>query len=152
MKSITGGLAALMVALSLASGAAASPQSDAFTKCLTEASTGKDHIVFVQWMFAALSVNSNVQAFSNVTNEQRAALTQQMADIMQRLVLADCRAEAVAAVRQDGQQVFQGSFEVFGRSAMVDLMSDPNVGKQLGALSDRLDTAKWAAFAAEAKK
>jgi hypothetical protein len=145
-------VAALAMAASLSSGAHAGPATDAFGTCLVQSSTGKDRIVFVQWFFAALSVNPNVQAYAGSTKEQRAAVTKQTAEVFQRLILTDCHAEAVAAIRQDGTQALSSSFEVFGRSAAVELMSDPAVEKEMSALSDYVDNAKLTALIAEAKK
>lgn len=152
MRTITTGLAVLAIAASTSGAARAGPASDAFAKCLVQSSTGRDRIVFIQWFFAALSVNPNVQSFSTATKQQRAAVTQQTAEVLQRLVVKDCRAEAIAAIRADGSSAIQTSFEVFGRTAATELMSDPAVSKEMNALGDYIDNTKWNDLLAEAKK
>lgn len=130
----------------------AGPASDAFGKCIVESSTGKDRIIFVQWFFVALSVNPNVQSLTAITPERRALVTRQAAEVMQKLALIDCRSEAVAAIRQDGSQAMETGFSAFGRAAARELMTDPAVSKELSALTDQTDRAKWNALLEEAKK
>ncbi len=153
MKSIfSTGLAGSMMALAMSGAAQAGPASDAFGKCLVESSTGRDRIVFVQWFFTALSVNPNVQAYVTATKEQRADVSRKAVGVLERLVLNECHAEAVAAIRADGAAAIQTSFGVFGQSAAGELMSDPAVTGELNAMSSFMDEAKWEALAKEAKK
>jgi hypothetical protein len=152
MKPVACGLAAVAIAIGFANVAQAGPATDAFGKCLVQSSTGKDRTVFVQWFFAALSANPNVKDFATSTKEQREAVTRQTVAVFQRLVLVDCRAEAIAAIRQDGTQALSSSFEVFGRAAAVELMSDPAVQKEMNGLSDYADNQKLGELMEEAKK
>jgi hypothetical protein len=151
MKLFKVGLAAAAMAAAISGRAYAGPASDAFGKCIVESSTGKDRIVFVQWFFAALSVNPNVQSFSAITADQRAFVTREAALAMQKLTLVDCHAEAVAALRQDGPHAMQTGFAAFGRVAAQELMTDPAVAKQLSAFAEATDQAKWNALLEEAK-
>src|ERR1700735_3792065 len=122
MNKIIGGAAVFAATLLLGTVAQASPASDAFGRCMVQSSTGKDRVIFVRWFFNALSMNPNVQASTSTTPQQRAETTRQAADVFQRLVFVDCHAEAVAAVRADGQQALESAFEAFGRSAAGELM------------------------------
>jgi hypothetical protein len=126
--------------------------SDAFGKCVVESSMGKDRLVVVKWFFAALSANPNVQSLAAITPEQRAVVIRQAADVIQRLTLIDCHSEAVAAIRQDGSYAMRAGFEALGKAAAMELMSDPTVTKQLSAVNDQSDMAKWNALLEEAKK
>lgn len=146
---------AVVAALSFtlwAGAAQASPQSDALSKCLVESSTGKDRVVFVKWLFAALSANPDVAPLAKVTPDEQTDLNRQAASIVQRLILTDCHAEAVAAIRQDGEAVLSTSFEPFGRVAAQELMSDPSVGRALASVGDYIDHKAWADLIDEAKK
>jgi len=152
MNKIAIGTAIVAAMLLLGTAAQASPASDAFGTCLVQSSTGKDRVIFVRWFFNALSMNPNVQARATATPEQRAETTRQAADVFQRLVFVDCHAEALTAIRADGQQALETAFSAFGKSAANELMSDPAVAKELGALGNDTDNAKWTALMAEAKK
>jgi hypothetical protein len=138
----------------MAGGAArASPETDAFGKCLIQSSTGADRTVFVQWVFAAMSMHPDVQALGTVAPDKRAAIDAKMADVMQRLVLVACRTEAVAAYRQDGPQVAMStSFETFGRVAASDLFADPKVTAEVASLTSYFDAARWGELVEASKK
>jgi hypothetical protein len=151
MKIIVSAAASLAIAATAAGAAQAGPASDTFGTCLVQSSTGKDRIVFVQWMFAALAANPNVASMANVSPERRAELSRQGAEVMQRLILKDCHAEAVAAIRQDGEQAITASFQLFGQAAARELMSDPAVEKEMSGLDAYLDRARWNALIEEAK-
>ena len=135
MKRLIVAAAGVALALSVAGSAAASPATDTFGKCLVESSTGKDRIIVMQWFFAVLSVNPNVQTYAAATPEQRQAIARQAAGVLQRLVLTDCRTEAVAAIKSDGSHGIQTSFEVFGRMAATELITDPAVQKEMNAMA-----------------
>jgi len=153
MKTVMGCAAAALVLASAAGGAAqASPASDAFGKCLIESSTGKDRILFIRWFFGALSVNPNVSSLATTTQAQRDEAASGAMASMERLVMIDCRKEALAALRQDGPDAMRASFEVFGRTAATELMGDPAVAQELGRLESFSDSAKWGALMEEAKK
>jgi hypothetical protein len=152
MKQIVSGLTALLIAMALGGQAQAGPASTALAKCLVDSSTGKDHVVFMQWFFAALSVNPSVQSFAATTKDQRNDAARGAAAVFDRLVLVDCRKEAVAAEREDGNASLSTGFEAFGRIAVTELMADPNVTKEMSALGDYLDKPKWTALAAEIGK
>ncbi|NEX92292.1 hypothetical protein [Caulobacter sp. 17J65-9] len=143
MKTITTAAVALTIAMGAAGAAQAGPASDAFGECLVQSSTGKDRIIFAQWMFAGLSVHPSVAGMSNVTAQQRTEISQQTAAVMDRLVLKDCRAEAIAAIKQDGTETMSTSFSAFGRAAMTELMSNPAVDKQMSAIGDHIDADRW---------
>ncbi len=152
MKRIASGAAVLAITLAVNSPVQAGPASSALGKCLVQSSTGKDRIVFMQWFFAALSVNPNVATFAVTTKDQRDAATRNAAEVFDRLIFTDCHAEAEAAEREDGDTALSTGFEAFGRIAVTELMSDPKVGKEMSTLGDYVDKAKWATLANIGKK
>jgi hypothetical protein len=145
-------VAGAMLLTLVAGGAQASPESNALGKCLVDSSTGKDRVVFVQWLFAALSANPDVAPLASITPNKRTELNHQAAEIVQRLIITDCHKESVAAIRQDGDDVLSSAFEQFGRVAAQELMSDPSVGKAMASVGDNMDRKAWASLEDEAKK
>jgi len=145
-------LAALACGLATCGAAHAGPASDALGKCLVAKSTPQDRVSLVQWYFGALSANPNVKPYTTFTSDQRAAVTKHAVDIMQRLIITDCRQEALTALHQDGAPALQSSFEALGRRAAVELTSDPSVVKEMSSAITYVDPAKWAVFLQAATK
>jgi len=146
MKRFLAPLATLACGLALSGAAHAGPASDALSKCLVTKSTPQDRVILVQWYFSALSANPNVKPYTTFTPAQRAVVAKQAVDIMQRLIITDCRGEALTALHQDGAPALQSSLDALGRTAATELTSDPAVVKQLSGAITYADPAKWAVF------
>ena len=101
-------------------------------------------------MFSALSANPALRGMADTSPEQRAAYNKELAATFERLSLVDCRKEMVAAFKADGTDAMRGAFEVMGRRAAEQLMSDPAAAKELERFGEYLDKAKWEQLGREA--
>src|SRR6185312_10239439 len=91
------------LALGLACGARAGVYSDNLAGCLAHAATAQDQADLSRWLFAEMAQNPALKGLTAVGPPERKALQRAAALDVQRLVLSDCRKEAVAAVRYDGR-------------------------------------------------
>lgn len=148
MRLILGFAAALGVFAS--SGvASAGVYGDDLTRCLVSATSREDRVAFTRWIFTAMSANPSVADLSNVSEDQRLEANRTTANLMQRLILTDCRQQSLAAVRYEGEQTISDSFKMVGEVAMIDLMNHPDVAAELESLGTLLDASAWEAFGAE---
>jgi hypothetical protein len=108
--------------------------SDDLSRCIVRSSTADDRLMLMKWIFSAISLHPAVQPMTSVTPEQRDLLAQQAAALTSRLLTSDCRAETVAALKYESS-AFQGAFELLGRVAMSDLMTEPSVASGVGGAS-----------------
>ena len=125
-----------MVALILLAGlpspvAQAGVYTDDLSKCLVKSSNGADRSVLVQWIFSALSLHPAVQPLASITTEQRDAFNERVAALFSRLLVDDCRKEAIDALKYEGSAAFDASFQVLGQVASRDLMTEPHVATGL---------------------
>ena len=125
-----------MVALMLLTGlpdpvAQAGVYTDDLSKCLVKSSNGADRLVLVQWIFSGLSLHPAVQPLVSITTEQRDAFNERVAALFSRLLVDDCRKEAVDALKNEGSAAFDASFQVLGQVASRDLMTEPHVATGL---------------------
>lgn len=116
--------------------ATSGPYTDELSKCLVEATTDEDRVVFVQWMFAILALHPNVKQYSAISDSQRTELNQRMGVLLERLLTVDCLAETRQALRYEGQGTIEASFNVFGQVAARELMSHPDVAAGFAELSE----------------
>ena len=138
-------------ALALGStGASAGVFTDDMSRCLIKAATPQDQLVLVKWMFAAFALNPDVAPLSTVTPEQRAQFNQETADLMQRLVLIDCRQQTVAALKNEGPDSLLTSLTVLGSVAARGLMMNSPAAIGMLDLARRIDGAKLRALFQEA--
>src|SRR5690348_9773307 len=88
--------------------------TDDLSKCLVKSSNRADRSVLVQWIFSGLSLHPAVQPFVSITEEQRDAFNEKAAALLSRLLVDDCRKEAIVALKYEGTAAFDASFQVLG--------------------------------------
>ncbi len=124
--------------------------SDDMAKCLVKSSTADDQLALIQWIFSAMALHPAVQPFSNISAEQRNTFDLKGAQLLQRLMTVDCRAETIAAVKYEGPASIEASFSVLGEIAMRGLMSESHVTKGLEGMDSHIDKSKLEALFKEA--
>ncbi len=139
----------LLAALALAMSPAPSLQSDpdaAFSACLVRNIASEDRITLMRWTFAMYSAHDRVKDLSTVTPAQRDALSKDAGAIMNRLLLQDCRAEAVAALASPDSSpdaVLGKAFGELGESAAHGLIADPKVQRAMLGLLEGVNIRGW---------
>jgi hypothetical protein len=144
--------AAFLTAIFLAStgSASAGVYADDLAKCLVKSTTAADQTDLVAWVFAAMSLHPAVHGYASIDDGRRAEMDRKTAQLMQRLLTADCRKEAVDALKYEGTGTIETSFGVLGQVAMRGIMTDPGVEKGLSGLAANLDEEKLIALFGEA--
>lgn len=124
---------AMVLALSAATASAQTPPSarDPLTACVVAHTADADRTVLVRWVFAMITASPKVADLSGLTPAQRDGFSKQTGALMTRLLTADCRPEAVAAIKAKGDGAIKDSFRVLGETAMTGLMQDPAVAKAM---------------------
>jgi hypothetical protein len=108
--------------LPVAGGASASVFSDDLARCLVAETTSEDRTNIVRMMFYAAAANPAFSGLTNISDAQRRDGLRTAAAVYDRLVLVDCRAESIAAIRNDGAASVELAFQNPGsaRRARID--------------------------------
>ncbi|KAF1028406.1 MAG: hypothetical protein GAK29_00041 [Acinetobacter bereziniae] len=122
--------------------AVAGPTVDQLSDCLVKATTATDKTTVLQWTFAALSAHPDLKALSNVSDAQRTQLDQKFAQVLQRVIVEQCSAQAKAVIQTEGLQAIGDSFQELGRSTGEDIVKNPEVKKQLQGVLRYVDLNK----------
>ena len=133
------GAAALFTGVGCGGTASASVQSEALSRCMVARTNPADRTHLVQWIFAAISASPSVRGMTTMTDAQRETYIRTGAELLNRLLVSDCHAETVAAIKSDGVGVLQTSFGALGQSAMRDLMTDPTVIVAMAQMTRYID-------------
>ena len=145
------GLMAIAAATLLSAGSAkAEVYADDLKRCMVASTSPEDRLAFVRWLFGATADHPAVSDFSNVTETHRQEATTTTARLIERLVLKDCRPQAILALRYEGFAAVEEAFGAVGEIAMGDLMADEGVAAELDKLGTETDEARWQALATEA--
>jgi hypothetical protein len=144
----------LVLAIALSGGVSGAARAGIYTddlsKCLVKATSAADRTSFIVWIYELLSAHPAVSSLSKVTDADRAAANKAAAGLMQRLLLEDCRAQTVDAMKYEGSGALQQSFSVLGQVAMSGLTQDPAVAKNMMDMVGDIDMSKFQALGKEA--
>ena len=120
----------------------AGPAVDQLSDCLVKSTTAADKTTVLQWTYSALSTHPDLKGFSNVTTEQRTALDQKLAQVLQRVIVEQCSAQTKAVVQAEGIQAVGESFQALGRTAGEEIIQNPEVNNQLKGVVRYIDLNK----------
>ena len=110
--------------------------------CLTDHSSGSDRKLFVKWMFIAMAKHPEIADLATVGADTEASINTQVGGLVTRLLTDDCGPELRTMIQEHGPSSLTKAFEVFGRVAMIELMSNPQVGAAMSALDQYTDQQK----------
>jgi hypothetical protein len=137
LRWITAGLA-----LAASTAAQAGIYADDMARCLVRATTAQDKVALVRWIFANAALHPEVKTISAVSPAQLSGFNKEAAQLVERLLTQDCKAQTSEAVKNEGAVVLQTSFRVLGEVAMNGLMTDPQVQKGFAEFSTYFDAQK----------
>ena len=122
--------------------ALASPTVDRLSDCLMKSTTASDKTTVLQWTFVALSNHPELKQFSHVTAEQKTALDQNVAQVLQRILVDQCSTQTKAVIQTDGMQAVGESLQQLGQTTGEEILKTPEVKQQLNGLLRYVDMNK----------
>ena len=143
-------LAGVMFSAAASTSASAGVFTDDLSRCVIQKTTDSDKTQLVRWMFGAMTRNPDLASLANISQAQRDKINKGMADIYNRLILVDCRSEAIAAIKNEGIHSLFDSGQALGGAAANKMMSGPGNEAELGKWTDYMDKSGWTALAKEA--
>lgn len=109
----------------LAAPAHAGVYQDDLGKSLVKNSTAQDKQVRTQWIFFAISLNPQLNSYSNIPQDKRDAADKAIAGRFSRLAGDACANEAKLDIKYEGVGAFRGAFELLGQIAGRELFAAP---------------------------
>ena len=120
----------------------AGPASDALGTCMIDFLNGRERKELGKWIFLGMSAHPEISQLTNVTGATRDESDQYIGMLITRLLTEDCKAEAKNAMINESSVALTSAFELVGRVAMQELMTDSNVSNALSGFEKYLDTEK----------
>jgi hypothetical protein len=134
--------AACLTVTFVATPASAGVYGDELAKCLVKTTSAEDRTVLVKWIFAALGLHPTVKAMFTAPQAERDKIDQQLGQLFERLITVSCKQQTQDAVRYEGPQVFESSFQVLGQVAARELFADPSVSASMANFMKYIDKDK----------
>ena len=123
---------------------------DDLTRCTVNATTRADRTALMRWTFIVASANPAFADLAAVDETKRQQNFREIAAIFNRLILRDCRREAVAALRAEGGSAVGSAFQTLGEVAGREMLSSPASAASAAELDRFIDMDGMAALAREA--
>ena len=120
----------------------AGPTVDQLSDCLVKSTTATDKTAVLQWTFVALASHPDLKAFSNVTEAQKTQLDQNLATVLQRILVEQCATQTKAVIKAEGIQAVGNSFQELGRISGEEILKNPEVKAQLKGVIRYVDLNK----------
>lgn len=127
----------------IASAATAGPNVDRLSTCLADATSGKERKELAQWVFINMSTHPEMQGMSKITAAEREAADRRMADLSTRLLMDNCKTQAKLVVDTEGVAALSPAFELLGRLAIQELLSNAAVRASFTNYVKYLDKARF---------
>lgn len=123
--------------------------SDELAKCLVKSTTSEDRKALAVWIYSAMSRHPYIKSYSKLSASESEAATKTASELMQRLMIVDCRNDTGSAIKFEGTSALERAFTVLGEVASREIMSAPEVAKGIEQLGEFVDVEKFNELAKE---
>src|SRR5690606_23987345 len=107
--------------------------------CFMKSTTATDKPTVLQLTFVATGNHPHLKAFSNVTATQKKALDNNMATVLQRILVEQCSAQTKAVIQAEGLQAVGDSFQALGKTTGEEILKNPEINNQLKGVLRYID-------------
>jgi hypothetical protein len=120
--------------------------STALSTCVADNTSGKQRKDLARWVFLAMAAHPDLRQYTSPeTDVAREPTDRNVAELFEILITVQCETEANATFRELGTPGLQVAFEVLGRLAMQELMSNADASAAMSAFERYVDNDKISA-------
>ena len=109
--------------------------------CLVESLNGKERKELAKWVFFAMAAHPEMKSYSNVSDKDTKETDEFVGKLITRLLAENCPRDLQKAYSADPLAI-QKAFELVGKVAMRELMTDQNVTKSISSYVRYIDEEK----------
>ena len=119
----------------------ANSPTDIFARCMVDSLNGKERTNLAKWIFLSMAVHPEIRSSPGVNQTEVRQSDEYVGKLITRLLTSDCPTQMKKAHQSDPMAV-QKAFELVGRVAMQELMTNQNVMKALTNYAQFMDQQK----------
>ncbi|NUR46230.1 MAG: hypothetical protein HOP91_08780 [Sphingomonas sp.] len=113
--------------------------ADDLSRCLVTKTSEADQNVLMRWLFSAFALDPTLGPLTKITPDQRKQFTKDAAGVYNRLILVDCRAQTIAALKNESGDAIGPAFNTLGQSTAKHLFQSPAAVEELKQLGESFD-------------
>lgn len=107
--------------------------------CLTDSLTGKERKILAKWVVFAMSAHPEISPYVNASDQTKEEINRFVGNLLTRLLAEDCPQQTKAALDKNGAMAVQSAFELVGKVAMQELMTNPKVAASMSGFEKYLE-------------
>jgi hypothetical protein len=123
----------------------AGPAADSMGTCMVDSMTGKERKQIAQWLFFAMAAHPEMTNFSKITGEAKRDANEFVGKLITRLLTENCPVQTKKAMKEEGSEAMKSAFELVGKVAMQELMTNKEVTDSFSGFEKFLDKDKFKA-------
>lgn len=120
--------------------------------CMVDELSGKEKKQLATWIFFAMAAHPEIKQYANIEGDAQLNIDKQVGSLVTRLLTDSCATQLKAAYREGGMDAIEKSFELVGKVAMEELMTNPKVNMAISGYADFIDDKKLEAVLSDANK
>lgn len=134
-------LALVLLSLATLTPSNSKASTNDLAQCLIDHLNGKERKFLATWIFFAIGSHPEITQYSKATQEDIESSNIKTGKLFTRLLTEDCHEELATASRIDPYAI-EKSFELVGKVAMQELMTDESVSQALTGYLPHTDVDK----------
>jgi hypothetical protein len=142
-RSLTMRTMALSLCLCLSPGWALSASaSDELKKCFAQSSTSKDNVTLLKWAAKAMVAHPALTEIPAMKATDKTTIDREFAAYVEKILITDCKRQTIDTFQTEGLTALQGALETLSQQLIKELMSNPEVNKEISAFASHIDQNK----------
>lgn len=125
-----------------ATAAIAGPASDSLGTCMIESLGSKDKKQLGQWIFFAMATHPDTKEYSRVPAEVQKNANEYIGKLVTQLLSENCAEKVKIAAKEEGPEAIKTAFELVGKIAIQELMSNKEVAASIADYAKFVDNEK----------
>ena len=119
----------------------ANSSTDIFSGCLVDTLNGKERKSLAKWVFFSISAHPELKIYVKTSKDDIEKSNKYVGKLITRMLTVDCPSELKAAIKSDPQAI-RKAFELVGKVAMQELMTNKDVMQTISNYNQYIDRAK----------
>lgn len=125
--------------------AIAGPASDSLGTCMIESLGSKDKKQLGQWIFFAMATHPDTKEYSRVPADIQKGTNEYVGKLVTQLLSESCAEKVKIAAREEGPDAIKTAFELVGKIAIQELMTNKEVSASIADYAKFVDNEKLGA-------
>ena len=116
--------------------------SEDLKKCFAQSSSGKDNVTLMKWVVKAMVAHPALTEIPAMKPADKTNIDRDFAAYVEKILITDCKKQTIDTLQTEGLPALQGALDAQSQQLIKELLSNPEVNKEIGAFASHIDQNK----------